>query len=235
MIIQEIFRVLYSPLKAFEEIAKAPKAKGPLLILFITLLASSSAQYISSSKILLEDASGSYTYTPLTATDIFSDWLILTLTGTVFRFLLNWLILGAIFLLLLRLSRTKEGPWHQLFITIGYTFIVAAIFVVVSAILISTFPTVPFKFETWTQAFLEGDTQAQNLMLEEYEKRWNPLPAYQIASYLFIAVEVWTAALAAVSIHFLREVSWKKALIISAIVSVTSLFFRLPLGLLRFL
>jgi len=229
LIIQEIFRVLYSPLKAFEEIAKAPKAKGPLLILFITLLTSASAQYISSSKTLLEDTSGSYTYTPLTATDIFSERLILTLTDTVFRFLLNWLIYGAIFLLLLRLFRTKEGPWHQLFITIGYTLIVAAIFVVVSAILISTFPTVEFNFETWTQAFREGDAQAQNLMLEKYEKTWNPLPAYKIASYLFIAVEVWTAALAAVSIHFLREVSWNKALIISAIVSVTSLFFRLPL------
>lgn len=229
MILQEIFRVLYSPLKAFEEIAKAPKAKGPLVILLITILASASAQYVSSSKILLEDASGSYTYTPLTATDTFSEGLILMLTYTVFRFLLNWLIYGAIFLLVLKLFRTKEGPWHQLFITVGYTFIVAAIFVVVSAILISTFPTVEFSFETWTQAFLEGDAQAQNLMLEKYKKRWNPLLAYQIESYLFIVVEVWTAALAAVSIHFLREVSWKKALIISAIVSVTSLIFRLPL------
>ena len=69
MVIQEIFRVVYSPLKAFEEIAKAPNVKGPLLILLITLLASVSVQYISSTKTFLQTESGEYV--PLAATGEF--------------------------------------------------------------------------------------------------------------------------------------------------------------------
>lgn len=229
MIIQDIFKVLYSPFKAFEEIAKAPSVKGPLLIFLITLLASVSIQSIGSSKTLLEVEMESDTYIPLTATDLFSDRLILTLTNSTFRFFLNWLIYGATFLLILKLFRAKEGPWRQLFILIGYTFIVAAVFVIVNAILISTFPTIHFDFVTWTQAFLEGDVEAQSRIIQEYEKNWVGLPAYQIGFYLIIVNEVWIAALGAVAIHFLREVSWNKALIISAIASVLSLFLRFPL------
>ena len=229
LIIQEIFKVVYSPLKAFEEIAKAPDFKGVILLFLITLLASVSAQYVSSSKTLLQAEEGSGTYVPLTATDLFSGRLMLTLTNTSFRFFLNWLIYGATFLLVLKLFRAKEGSWHKLFILIGYTFIVAAVFVFVSAIFISTFPTINFEFETWTKAFLEGDVQAQTLMLQKYENNWVLLPAYQIGSYLFIAVEVWTAALGAVAVHSLREVSWNKALIISTVVAALSFFLRFPL------
>ncbi len=81
----------------------------------------------------------------------------------------------------------------------------------------------------WTKAFLEGDAEAQNLILLEYENTWASLPAFRILSYSFFAVEVWTAALGAVAIHFLREVSWNRALIISAIVYAISLFLRFPL------
>lgn len=227
MIIQDVFRVLYSPLKAFEEIAKAPNVKGPLVIFLITLLVSVGMQYISSSKILLETESG--VYVPLTATDLFGNRLILTLTDTVFRFFLNWLLYAAIMLLVLRLFRAKEGPWHKMFIVIGYIFIVTAVSVVVTTILFSTFPSIAFSFDTWTKALLEGDSQAQDLMIQQYNEKWVPLPAYQIASYLFIAVEMWTAALGAVAIHFLREVSWNKALILSAIVSVVSFLIGGPL------
>ena len=222
MIVQDIFRVLYSPLKAFEEIAKTPKVKGPLLILLITLLAYAGASYISSSKILLETEKGTGAYMPLTSTDLFTGPLIWTLTYTMFSFFLNWFFYGITFLLIMKLFGVKEGPWRQLFILIGYTFIVTAVVVFVRAILIYTYPTVNFEFETWTKA-LEGNAQAQVTIFQEYARR-----AYAFASYFFVVREVWTAALSAVAIHFLREVSWNKALIISVIVSTASLFFRFP-------
>jgi len=195
----------------------------------ITLLASISIQFVSSSKILLEVEAGSGAYIPLTETNLFTDRLILTLTDSAFRFFLNWLIYGAAFLLILKLFRTKEGAWHRLFIIIGYTFIVAAVFVIVNAILISTFPTISFDYQTWTQAFMEGDVEAQNRVIQGYENNWVGLPAYQIGYYLTFVNEVWVAALGALAIHFLREVTWNKALTISAIASVLSLFLRFPL------
>ncbi|MGD8506364.1 MAG: hypothetical protein PVF15_06835, partial [Candidatus Bathyarchaeota archaeon] len=59
--VRNIIGILYSPLKAFKEIAIAPDVKGPLIILLVTLLVSVSTQYVSSSKTLLEDSSGSGT------------------------------------------------------------------------------------------------------------------------------------------------------------------------------
>ena len=231
MVIQEIFRVVYSPLKAFEEIAKAPNVKGPLLILLITLPASISLEYIRSSKILLEVETGGGIYTPFNATDLFRSRLISTLTSSTLGFFLKWLIYGASFLLILKLFRTQEGPWHHIFILIGYTFIVATIFVIVNAILISTLPIIRLDFETWTQAFLEGDVEALSQVLQEYERNLAGLPAQiaQIGFYLIIVNEVWTTALGAIAVHFLREVSWNKAIVVSVIVSSLSLLLMGPL------
>lgn len=227
MIIQDVFGVLYSPLKAFERIAKSPDVKGPLFVLFITLLASISAQYVSSSKTLLETAKGSDVYTPLAATDLFNEQLMLTLGNTIFLFFIKWLIYGSTFLLILRLFKAKEGPWHQLFVVIGYPFIVAAVFIFVNAIVILTFPSVRFDFLVWSEA-LKGNEKMINEMFLMYEKSWGL--AYQLKMYFSIVIAIWTAALGAIAIHFLREVPWNKALIISTIVSAISLFLLGPLA-----
>jgi hypothetical protein len=55
LFVREIFRVLYSPLKAFKEIVKKPDVKGPMLILLITVLVTAGAQYISASKTFFEN------------------------------------------------------------------------------------------------------------------------------------------------------------------------------------
>jgi hypothetical protein len=55
LFVREIFRVLYSPLEAFKEIAKKPDVKGPMLILLITVLVTAGAQYISASKTFFEN------------------------------------------------------------------------------------------------------------------------------------------------------------------------------------
>jgi len=226
MVIQEIFRVVYSPLKAFEEIAKAPNVKGPLLILLITLLASVSVQYISSTKTFLQTESGEYV--PLAATEIFPGQLMSTFIDAIFSFSINWLIYGVMFMAVLKLFRGKEGPWYHLLITIGYTFIVAAIFIFVNAIIVSTLPVISFEFEIWN-GVLEGNEEMLNVMILEYEKAWGSLLAYQVRPYFSIIIATWTAALGAVAVHFLREVSWNKAIVVSAIVSSLSLLLMGPL------
>jgi len=226
MVIQDIFRVVYSPLKAFEEIAKAPNVKGPLLILLITLLASVTVQYISSTKTFLQTESGEYV--PLATTEIFTGQLMSTIIDAIFSFSINWLIYGLMFMVVLKLFRGKEGPWYHLLITIGYTFIVAAIFIFVNAIIVSTLPAISFKFEVWNGA-LEGNEEMLNEMILEYEKTWGSLLAYQVRPYFSIIIATWTAALGAVAVHFLREVSWNKAIVASAIVSSLSLLLVGPL------
>ncbi len=50
-----IFKVLYSPMKTFEEILKKPNVKGPILILLITLPIILCGQYVSGTKFFLEN------------------------------------------------------------------------------------------------------------------------------------------------------------------------------------
>jgi len=53
---REVFRVLYSPLKAFKEIVSKPDIKGPILILVLILVTTAIAQYASASKLSIETA-----------------------------------------------------------------------------------------------------------------------------------------------------------------------------------
>jgi hypothetical protein len=225
--VSNIFRVIYSPLRAFEEIAKVPSVSGPLLILFMTLMASASAHYLSSSRTFLETQKASDIYMPLTATDIFKQQLISTIGDTIFIFFLKWLIYGSAFLFILKLFRVKEGPWHQLFIAIGHLLIVAAIFTLAKGIIFYMLPTVKLKFDVWNGA-LQGNQEMIDEMIMEYEKVWSLI--YQLRPYLLTIITTWTAFLGAMAIHCLREVPWNKALIISTIVSVISLLLLGPLA-----
>ena len=50
MVVHEVLKVLYSPVKAFEEIVKKPSVKGPLLVLALTLLATAVLRSVVASK-----------------------------------------------------------------------------------------------------------------------------------------------------------------------------------------
>jgi hypothetical protein len=54
LVVYEVLKVVYSPVKAFKEIVKNPNIKGPLLIFLLFLLASAGFQYVSASKFVLE-------------------------------------------------------------------------------------------------------------------------------------------------------------------------------------
>jgi len=53
--VHDVFKTLYSPIKAFEQIVKKPDIKGPLLILALILVFTAVSQYTSASKILDEE------------------------------------------------------------------------------------------------------------------------------------------------------------------------------------
>jgi len=55
LFVHDVLKTLYSPIKAFEEIAKKPDLKGPLLVLMLILIITAGLQYTSSSKIFDEE------------------------------------------------------------------------------------------------------------------------------------------------------------------------------------
>jgi len=53
LVVQEVFEVLYSPVKAFKKIIEKPDFKGVLLILVLVMFSMAVAQYVNASKIFL--------------------------------------------------------------------------------------------------------------------------------------------------------------------------------------
>ena len=55
MVVQEVFEVLYSPVKAFKKIIEKPDFKGVILVLVLVMSSMLFVQYVASSKLLLEN------------------------------------------------------------------------------------------------------------------------------------------------------------------------------------
>ena len=55
MVVQEVFEVLYSPVKAFKKIIEKPDFKGVILVLVLVISSMLFVQYVASSKLLLEN------------------------------------------------------------------------------------------------------------------------------------------------------------------------------------
>lgn len=72
MVVYEVLKVLYSPVKAFEEIVKKPNVKGPLLVLALTLLATVVLQSVVASKQFI--LTGTPEYFILTGMSDNDDW-----------------------------------------------------------------------------------------------------------------------------------------------------------------
>jgi len=55
LVVQEVFEVLYSPVKAFKKIIEKPDFKGVILVLVLVISSMLFVQYVASSKLLLEN------------------------------------------------------------------------------------------------------------------------------------------------------------------------------------
>lgn len=222
-----MLRVLYSPVRAFEEIAKTPNIKGPLLIFALTMLAAAGAQYVSASKISLE-TNGEYICL-LTSTP-FGGLMVSSLINTAFHFFINWIMYAAVLLLITKVFRIKTGSWAVFYVIIGYVFSVTIVYVLANAALISALPSLNLPTVAWKawdpQATNEEAKAAREIINQKLRENWYPLWAFQALPYLSYAIDVWTAALCAVAIRSSYEVTWSKAIAVSAIASAIVLSLR---------
>lgn len=219
LVAREVFKVLYAPVKAFQEIVKNPSVKGPLLVLALTLLATIVLQSITASKQLLETSEGQVS---LLATDAFGFIISYSLIAATFVFFFNWVIYAAFVLLFLVVSRGRLGSLTRFFLVIGHIFVVTTVYVLVNAFLFIVLPVVSLPLQTWppqTEEQIEAVTQI-------FREKWYSNVAFQLGYYLDLAFSAWTAVVCAVAIRFFSQLTWRRAAIISAIASIISLFFR---------
>jgi len=149
-------------------------------------------------------------------TGVFSGNLIGVLMNAAVSFSMNWILWAGILLLIAKVSREELGPWTVFFVVIGHVFMVTVVYTIASAAPLSTLPTLDLP--------LEADPNA--LIFE----MWSPYLAYQVASYLFLAGEVWIAALCAIAIRLLRGITWGKAASISAVAFILRFVLRFFFG-----
>lgn len=226
MIERQIFKVLYSPVKAFEEIVENPDIKGPFLILALTLLATAGMQYVSASKMFIKTETPGE-YVSLFTIDVFKESTINFLIGTSYLFGRNWLTYTFILFMIIKAFREETGPWRALFIVVGYTFVVTIIYALASTLLISTLPAVELPLKAWPPATEEEAKIVDELIYQT----WSPTWAYKLGIFLNYTINllygysVWTVALTIIAIRFLSELSWRKAISISAISYVIYFYF----------
>lgn len=222
-----MLRVLYSPVRAFEEIAKTPNFKGPLLIFALIMITTAGAQYISTSKIFLE-TNGEYVCL-LTSTS-FGGLVVSSLIKTAFHFCINWIMYAAVLFLTIKVFRIETKPWTMFYILIGYVFSVTIVYALANAALISALPSINLPTPAWKawdpQATSEEAKAAVDVINQKLQENWYPLWAFQALPYLSYAIDIWTAALCAVAVRSSHEVTWSKAIVISAIASAILLILR---------
>jgi len=224
---RQVLRVLYSPVRAFEEIAKTPSFKGPLLIFALIMITTAGAQYISASKIFLQFNEG---YVSLLTFTSFGGLVVPYRINTAFHFFINWIMYAAILFLIIKMSRIETKPWTMFYILIGYVFSVTIVYALANAALISALPSINLPTPAWKawdpQATSEEAKAAVDVINQKLQENWYPLWAFQALPYLSYAIDVWTAALCAVAIRSSHEVTWSKAIVISAIASAIVLILR---------
>jgi len=226
MIERRILQVVYSPFKAFEEIVKNPAAKGPLLVLALGVITAAITGYVSSSKVYIQDPADG-PFMPLVTHNVFGGRMLAIVMDSALRLSLVWFIYSGVMLLVIKVFGVSGGSWRTLFFVIGYTLMATVVYTLVSALLISALPVVNLRWGVWNPT-PETEEMAYNERLIAYGS-WFSSPIYQFAYYLSFVVEAWTAALAAIAVHALLGLAWRKAVGIAVTASILTFLVRIVL------
>jgi hypothetical protein len=135
----------------------------------------------------------------------------------VLNFAMNWILWAGILILVAKLFHEDLGRWNIVFVIIGYSFIATVVYTLVSVVPVSALPLLNVPL----------DSDAFNAL---FDVSWRPLLAYQLWVYIPIIGEVWIAALSAVAVRLLKEMTWSKAATISAVAFAMRFLLRLFLG-----
>ena len=217
------FRVIVSPLKAFQRIAAYPDLKGFVVVVGLFLLVSVAAQYTLASKLVLTINTQPVN---LVATAYLQDTLTSGTFYSLLPFILGWLIFAGLLLVITNITGTKGGRLRQFLVIAAYAFTVFVIRAAATAVLISTLPQVnltlsapPVTEAEWTQYY------------NEINAVWSSLLATQVLPIFNYIIDAWLAILAAVGVRAFHGVSWSRAATIAATSYLIYLTVRLFLGL----
>jgi hypothetical protein len=147
----------------------------------------------------------------------FSVVMLSLFVSAAFSVAMNWILWAGIVFIVSKLFGEELGKWNVFFIIIGHTFMVTAVYTLVSALAFSSLPVVSLPLD-------------YDLQIAVFNAIWLPNLAYQVGTLILWAGEVWIAALSAVVIRLMRNTTWGKAATIAAVAFGIRFVLRLFIG-----
>lgn len=147
----------------------------------------------------------------------FSSLILPILIEVIITFAINLILWSGILMIVGKLFQVDLGQWKVFFVIIGHVFIATFVYNLMTVVPLSALPPLNVPLEA----------NAFNVLLKEV---WGPLPAYQVWLYLPLIGEFWIAALCAVVVRVMKDVTWGKAATIAAVAFGVRFLLRLFLG-----
>ncbi|MFC1487667.1 hypothetical protein ACFLRN_08285 [Thermoproteota archaeon] len=117
---------------------------------------------------------------------------------------INWILWAGILIIVSKLFGEELGQWNTFFVIIGHALIVTAVYTLVSALIFTSLPILNMPIES-------------DLQIVAFSEIWLSTIVYQAGTLILWAGEVWIAALAAVVIRLMKNVTWGKAATIALV------------------
>jgi len=211
------FKILISPLKTFSQLSQSPSVKGLISLSVLVVVTIAASLYASAMRIDLNINSQP---TSLAVTNGFSSWFVNNLAISLFYVVMYWLVFASGLALLSRTFGGKQVSLRVVFLGFAYVLPVFIVLYAVRALIYLALPSIPFGISYWPPVGETDVNAATKLMTDT----WGPFLAYQFGTYFTFVAFVWLIALGAIAVKALRELSWGRALMVSAVAFFIALF-----------
>lgn len=214
-------KILISPVKTFGQLVHKSALKGLLSLSALILVATAATLYTFATKVFvnINDQPTSFL-----AADSFSNWYISYLVSTTFGIVVYWLIFATGLVLISRMLGGKDISFRILFPDLAYLLSVFVILYAVRTVVYWTLPSLYFsELSHWPPI---NDAEISSAV-SVIEKNWGSLPS-EIDFIFSFASFAWLAILGTAAVKVLRELQWKRAILVS-VIAITFTFFLLRL------
>lgn len=126
-----------------------------------------------------------------------------------FQFAVTWVLLSGLIYVLIKALKGKI-TWKPMLIAVGLILMTMFIGALITAIMYSTLPTLRFTFELIGGVQGEGDAATKMISDQTYL-------VIQVGNIVQLVVWAWTAALAAVAVRVVAELSWAKSVMVGTV------------------
>jgi len=152
-----------------------------------------------------------------------SGFIFYYVTVGLMNFFWNWGICSIVFSSIVNALRIRAErvKWYALFIILGYPFVVMVIELLIYTLVYLPLPSVNMPLRVWSAPPLSAYAEMEGNQI--FSERWGSfITIFNLLHYIPYFVIAWRTILSTIAIHFLYDLTWKKAIIVSLIASLVA-------------